>query len=219
MEQMDAFAKLFEDAEFYKRVMTEIAKATYLRFRNSELGEKTDTNVLPLNTNHVSYLQDDDEEDLLMAAEDYECYQWNRADESIMNFFGGEKTILVGCYKNKHYLEWIQEKGIYSIRLGKRKGAMEAESPLFNNTSHLVLYDVYHPSEVRVYEIVSCSEMTGEQLKEMDYPKPYPGKKYMTFKLRECSLDATRLKDHQLIERIILYNPNHVKGTPVFLEP
>ena len=39
MEQMDAFAKLFEDAEFYKRVMTEIAKATYLRFRNSELGD------------------------------------------------------------------------------------------------------------------------------------------------------------------------------------
>jgi hypothetical protein len=39
VEQMDAFAKLFEDAEFYKRVMTEIAKATYLRYRNSELVE------------------------------------------------------------------------------------------------------------------------------------------------------------------------------------
>ena len=39
VEQMDAFAKLFEDAEFYKRVMTEIAKATYLRYRNSALGE------------------------------------------------------------------------------------------------------------------------------------------------------------------------------------
>lgn len=36
---MDAFAKLFEDAEFYKRVMSEMAKAAYLRYRNSEQDE------------------------------------------------------------------------------------------------------------------------------------------------------------------------------------
>lgn len=36
MEQMDAFAKLFEDAEFYKRVMQEMARAMYLNFRNGE---------------------------------------------------------------------------------------------------------------------------------------------------------------------------------------
>lgn len=35
MEQMDAFAKLFEDEQFYKRVMSEMAKAMYLNFRNS----------------------------------------------------------------------------------------------------------------------------------------------------------------------------------------
>lgn len=39
MEQMDAFSKLFEDEQFYKRVMGEMAKAMYLNYRNSELGE------------------------------------------------------------------------------------------------------------------------------------------------------------------------------------
>ena len=34
MEQMDAFGKLFEDEQFYKRVMSEMAKAMYLNFRN-----------------------------------------------------------------------------------------------------------------------------------------------------------------------------------------
>ena len=36
MEQMDAFAKLFEDETFYKRVMSEMAKAMYLNLRNGK---------------------------------------------------------------------------------------------------------------------------------------------------------------------------------------
>ena len=34
MEHMDAFSKLFEDEQFYKRVMSEMAKAMYLNLRN-----------------------------------------------------------------------------------------------------------------------------------------------------------------------------------------
>jgi SOS-response transcriptional repressor LexA len=40
MEQMDAFSKLFEDEQFYKRVMGEMAKAMYLNYRNSALAEE-----------------------------------------------------------------------------------------------------------------------------------------------------------------------------------
>ncbi len=36
MEQMDAFSKLFEDPQFYERVMKEMAEAMYLRFRNGK---------------------------------------------------------------------------------------------------------------------------------------------------------------------------------------
>ena len=95
---------------------------------------------------------------------------------------------------------------------------MEKESALFNEASHLVLYDISQPNDVKLYKIVSCCEMTGEQLKEMDYPKPHPGKKYMTFKIKESSLDATQLNSHNLIGRVVLYNPKHLKGAPVFLE-
>ena len=174
--------------------------------------------VVPLHTKSVSYLQDEDEETLPMAAEDYECYLWEKKDDTIVNFFRDDKIILVGCYKNRKYLEWILGNGIYSIRLGRRKGSMEKESALFNEASHLVLYDISQPNDVKLYKIVSCCEMTGEQLKEMDYPKPHPGKKYMTFKIKESSLDATQLNSYNLIGRVILNNPKHLKGAPVFLE-
>lgn len=36
MESMDAFAKLFEDPQFYERVMKEMAEAMYLRLRNGK---------------------------------------------------------------------------------------------------------------------------------------------------------------------------------------
>ena len=76
MEQMDAFAKLFEDAEFYKRVMTEIAKATYLRFRNSELGEeRQEPSVIHVQHKPVEYTLDE-ETNLLMAAEN--CSKINK---------------------------------------------------------------------------------------------------------------------------------------------
>ena len=38
---------------------------------------------------------------MMMAAESFECYKWNCFAPNIMYFFGGNKTILVGCAKNK----------------------------------------------------------------------------------------------------------------------
>ena len=61
MEQMDAFSKLFEDEQFYKRVMSEMAKAMYLNYRNSELGE--------LKKNIVMYPQGEETLNANMAAE------------------------------------------------------------------------------------------------------------------------------------------------------
>lgn len=41
MEQMDAFAKLFEDEEFYQRVMQEMAKAMYLNYKQEQKSAKS----------------------------------------------------------------------------------------------------------------------------------------------------------------------------------
>lgn len=81
MEQMDAFAKLFEDAEFYKRVMTEISKAIYLRYRNSELGEdRKKSPVLSIHHTPIEYPLDE-ENNLLMAAEGEEDHNATRKQE------------------------------------------------------------------------------------------------------------------------------------------
>ena len=60
MEQMDAFSKLFEDEQFYKRVMSEMAKAMYMRYRNSD---DKPSNVIP-------YPVAEQESDLSTAAEE-----------------------------------------------------------------------------------------------------------------------------------------------------
>ena len=153
-----------------------------------------------------------------MVSEDYECYQWNKANTELTSLFGDSSTILLGCYKNKKHLSWILEQNIYNIRLGARKGSMSGESELFERTSHLVLYDVDHPNKQMIFDIESCAEMSGAQLKEAGYPKEKPGKKYMTFKLIETSLNTQALNGHSLIEQITEDHPEHVKGAPVFIE-
>ena len=160
-----------------------------------------------------------DESGILLVAEPYECYKWNPFDQDFINFFGDDKTILLGCHKNKKHLEWIQGQRIYNIRLGRRKGTMSGKSALFEKTSHLVLYDFHNPTKLQVFNIESCCEMSGQQLKELGYPTQRPGKSYMTFKLSSSSLDITQLNKLRLIERLSEEHPDHVKGAPVFLEP
>ena len=70
MEQMDAFSKLFEDEQFYKRVMSEMAKAMYLNYRNSTLGESSklkaeETCLRPEGSMLTEILPDTDERRLI----------------------------------------------------------------------------------------------------------------------------------------------------------
>lgn len=208
-QNQDFFSMLLSNPEIKKQVMGVFVTEVYKTLKNK-------ADIIPLHHNVIPYLNE--EVELPMAAEDYECYQWNRTDSSIIDFFGDNKTILLGCYKDKKHLNWIQEQGIYNIRLGARKGSMSSESALFEKTSHLVLYDLKHPDKMMTYDIVSCHEMSGQQLKETGYPKDKPGKTYMTFKLVESSLDIQQLNSLKLIERISEDHPEHVKGTPVFIE-
>ncbi len=160
-----------------------------------------------------------EEQEIVEAAEDYECYQLKDDNQKIIDYIGDNKTILLGCYKNKKHLKWIQEQRIYNIRLGKRKGSMSNELELFGKTTLLILYDVYHPNKQIVYKIESCCEMSGQQLKGLGYPNQNAGKTYMTFKLSTHAIHTDHLKELRLIEKIINDHPNHTKGTPVFVEP
>ena len=155
---------------------------------------------------------------MLMAAEPFERYKWEGFDQSICDFFGGNQTILVGCYKGKKYQEWIQNHHLYNIRLGKGKGSMEANRELFESTSLLVLYELGKPRKLSAYKITGHQEMGKEELLKLDYPNKRPRKNYMTFSITPLDMDLTFLADHHLIERLIELNADNAKGTPVFIE-
>ena len=155
----------------------------------------------------------------LMAAEPFECYKWEGFDQSICDFFGGDKTILIGCYKGKKYKDWIHTHNIYTIRLGDTKGSMEANRKLFESTSLLVLYELGKPNKLSAYKIVGNKEMSKEELLAMEYPNKKPRKSYMTFSVKLLEMDLTFLIEHHLVERLIELNPENAKGTPVFIQP
>ncbi len=213
-----------EESDFdYDTTPMGIAKGTFSMESLMELaskmekGEHETTNILR-HQNVIPYSFDEDEQQMPMAAEDYEHYQWNWEKHGSINFFGNRTTILVGCAKNKKHHDWIQEHGMYNIRLGARKGSMSEESEMFERTTHLVLYELKHTERQQIYDIVSFAEMSGVQLKAIGYPNPNPGKEYMTFKLIDSSLNNPNLNDQSLIDQIAEDHPEHINGAPVFLE-
>ena len=172
-----------------------------------------------LETSNVVPYSPFEENEMIMAAEPFECYKWNRFDQSIIDFFGGDKTILVGCYKGKKYLEWILSNHIYNVRLGKTKGSMEENKEMFGKTSLLVLYELGKLNKLSVYRITSNKEMGKDELISLGYPKPKPRKSYMTFGISPLDMDLSLLVNQHLIEKLIDINPDNAKGTPVFIEP
>ena len=200
--QDEVFKEIFEQAENFKKY------------------EQTDDEETEKTAPVISmYPQFEEEEGMMMAAEPFECYKWNRFDQDIIDFFGGDKTILVGCYKGKKYLEWILSNHIYNVRLGKTKGSMEESKELFCQTSLLVLYELGNPDILSAYRIISNKEMGKDELISLGYPNPKPRKSYMTFSISPIDMDLSLLANRHLIEKLIDINPENAKGTPVFIEP
>jgi type I restriction enzyme R subunit len=162
---------------------------------------------------------EDMEFELSMAAEGFEYYKLTPTNHGIIDIFGGDDSILVGCYKTKKHFEWIKANNLYNIRLGARKGSLENEQTLLERTTFLVLYNVDKPSNVLAYKIIGHQEMTGKELMEIGYPNPNAGKRYMTFRLSPSSIDLSRLEEEKLIERLVGDIPNHINGAPVIIEP
>ena len=192
--------------------------AVALSFKENEIVDDNDGKTV--STPVISmYAPIEEEGEMMMAAEPFECYKWNRFDQNIIDFFGGDKTILVGCTKNKKQKEWILSHNIYNVRLGKTKGSMEEHREMFSRTSILVLYEFGKPDKLAGYTIVDHREMNKEELKAMDYPNKNPRRNYMTFSIEPLDIDLSLLVNHRLIEKLIEINPGNEKGTPVFIEP
>ena len=169
--------------------------------------------------NVVRMYSSEEEDDNSMVAESFGCYKWDSFGQDVKDFFGGDKTILIGCYKNKKYLDWISSHRIYTIRLGKTKGSMEEYRPLFESVSLLVLYHLEKPSQLSVYKITDHKELTKEELIGLDYPNPIVRKNHMGFCISSIDMDVSYLEDCNLIEKLIQINSENEKGKPVFIEP
>ena len=192
-----------------KIVVADVAKYTSHRLEATQ--QIVESMPIAYDTNDIS--------DYWMAAEPFKCYTWNCFDQGIIDFFGSNKTILVGCYKGKKHLDWILAHNIYNIRLGKTKGSMEERRNLFGNTSLLVLYEYGKSNKLSAYKIVGHQEMSKDELIKLDYPNKKPRKSYLAFNMIPLEKDLTFLVEHHLIERLVELNADNAKGTPVFIEP
>ena len=185
--------------------------------------ENEDTDSIAINepqSNVVSlYASYDRDEELMMAAEPFECYKWNRFDQAIIDFFGGDKTILIGCTKDKRQREWVLDQNIYNVRLGRTKGSVEEHRDMFERTSLLVLYELDKPERLTAFKVIGHQTMGKEELKAMGYPSWYIRKSYETFNITPLEMDLSFLVNQHLIEQLIEINPEKEKGTPVFIEP
>lgn len=154
----------------------------------------------------------------VFAAEQFECYKWSRFDQDIIDFFGGDNTILVGCSKNRKHLEWIVSHNIYNVRLGDAKGSVEKYRRIFGQVSLLLLYDLKRSYQLSAYAVTAHNEMTKQELKKMGYPNPQR-KSYMTFQICPIEMDLTPIKNMRLIEKLLEIKTNNESGTPIFIEP
>ena len=196
-------------AALQKKVIADVAKYTSRRLEATQ--KIVESKPVLYDTKDVS--------DYWLAAEPFACYKWNRFDQNIIDFFGGDKTILVGCYKGKKHLEWILTHNTYNIRLGKTIGSVEEKRSLFRKVSMLVLYEYGKPNKLSAYKIIGHREIGKEGLLGMDYPKKNPRKSYLAFSVAPLEMDLSFLIEHHLIERLVELNADNAKGTPVFIEP
>ncbi|MBQ4034139.1 MAG: hypothetical protein II623_01625, partial [Paludibacteraceae bacterium] len=199
--------------EVFREVMEQVEN-----FKENEEVVYCDEEVSSSPANSM-YAPIEEEGELMMAAESFECYKWNRFDRSIVDFFGGDKTILVGCVKNKQQKDWILAHNVYNVRLGNVKGSMEEHKDMFERTALLILYDFDKPKNLSAYSITGHKEVGKDEMKAMGYPNKNPRKSYMIFSIEPLDLDLSQIVNHRLIENLIEINPDNEKGTPVFIEP
>lgn len=98
------------------------------------------------------------------------------------------QTMLVGCYRSKAHLEWIEQNHLYNIRLGDRSGSI-TKSGLVVAASRLLLYNSQNPKEYRLYELDSSSHIiaTNDLMKSKGYPDLKPNRDYVLFVITEES--------------------------------
>ena len=178
----------------------------------------TDDVYEPANVIHMNNRYEVREEQTSMAAEDFMMYKWDSFERQIVDFFGGDKTVLIGCIRDKKHSEWIGKNSLYNIRLGKTKGSMEELRRLFDNTSILLLYDWKKDYTLTAYKVTGNKEITKDELLNLGYPNPMR-RRYQAFEIIPINMNLSFLYEQKFMEKLNEINADKDKGTPVFIEP
>lgn len=166
----------------------------------------------------VPYTPDYYEPYMMVADSAFETYKWTNASQELMHVFGEKGTILIGGYKSKKHLEWILETGIYNIRLGRRAGSVLGQEKCVEEAENLILYDIYNPEKIQVYNINSHCQKKKADMIALNYPSKHPGSLYMTFGITRNHALETYMNG-KIICNLLANLENHKNGMPLFIEP
>ena len=168
---------------------------------------------------HPYRFGEDESAERKVANDSFECYTWEQVGQELMDFFGENLTILIGCYKGKKYLDWINVNRMYNVRLGKTTGSMEENRALFDKTSLLILYELGKPNKLSAWSITGYRQMNRDELISLGYPNQHPRKSYCVFNIAPMDMNPGALSYLHLIDKLTELNPENAKGTPVFITP
>lgn len=125
-------------------------------------------------------------------------------------------TMLVGCFKDELHKHWIEEKGLYNIRLGRRNGSLD-KSGLMIAASRLLLYDKDNPERYKVYNLDATKQVlaNNEMMKDKNYPGLKPNRSYVLYVMGEEVKEHPRYDVKALRE---VFAPDSKNNSPFFVE-
>ena len=114
-------------------------------------------------------------------------------------FLPDETYVLLGYFRDKVHLKWIQDHYLYNSRAGVRKGTV-AVSPEIATAKYILLHDCY--GEAYLYKLLSGGPMVYayEDMKASSYPydpaqkKEDQKKTYLVFQLSKRDIEPEFLK-------------------------
>lgn len=115
-----------------------------------------------------------------------------------------DATMLIGYYRDRDHLAWIESTRLYNMRLGKRRGSVELTSAQASART-LVLWSL-NSDEIRLWRLATRLEiLDAEEMHTLRYPSR-PSERYL------CRVLDDELARPSFIDRSLLVG---LAGAPV----
>lgn len=133
---------------------------------------------------------------------DWEDTRLPMVAESFEPFYNvANRTMLVGCYKDKTHLNWILGNHLYNIRIGNRHRSIDSSGTVVS-ASRLLLYNLKNPSDYKIYNLDSSKQVyaSNKKMEDLQYPGLKNGREYILYIVGEeidvkTSFDVKAIKE------------------------